>query len=153
MSSATPTEAELSRVFSERIMALPTFVVGCGPFPRGKGRWTVDPETLSPGERHAAASLYLALMTAELLMLAGAAGPTIVEGPFAGNAIYCGALAAITSRDLVPSDSGAGTTLGALMTVTGELPAGLGTPTPAEPLRHPALDSYADEWRRRARSE
>ena len=44
-------------------MALPTFAAGIGPFPHGKGRWTHGPETLSPGEQDAAASLYLALMT------------------------------------------------------------------------------------------
>ena len=131
-------------------MALPTFVAGCGPFPRGKGRWSVDPATLSPGERHAAASLYLALMTAELLMLAGAAGPTIVEGPFAGNAIFCSALAAITGRALEPSDSGTGTLLGALMTATGNLPKRESKRTIAAPFEHPSFRSYVQEWRRAA---
>ena len=104
-----PSALEIKRVLAERIMALPTFVAGCGPFPRGKGRWTTEPAALTPGERNAAASLYLALMTAETLMLAGASGPTIVEGPFARNDIFCGALSAITGRPVEPSDAGTGT--------------------------------------------
>jgi sugar (pentulose or hexulose) kinase len=147
---ATPTDAELNRVLSEGIMALPTFVAGCGPFPRSQGRWTVDAGTLTPGERHAAASLYLALMTAESLILAGAAGPTIVEGPFSGNPIFCGALASLTGRSLQPSDSGTGTLLGALMTATGKLPKRAAEPALARPLDRPALLSYLQEWRRAA---
>lgn len=150
---ATPTDVELSRVLSNGIMALPTFVAGCGPFPRGKGRWTVDPATLSSGERHAAASLYLALMTAESLILAGAAGPTIVEGPFAGNPIFCSALSAITDRPLEPSDSGTGTVLGALMTATGKMPRRPKQPSAVEPLHHPALAGYVHAWRTAARSQ
>jgi sugar (pentulose or hexulose) kinase len=150
---ATPTEAELNRVLSDRVMALPTFVSGCGPFPRGKGRWTVDPATLSPGERHVAASLYLALMTAESLILASAAGPTIVEGPFAGNSIFCSALAAITGRALEPSDSGTGTLRGALMTATGKLPKRESKSVSTTPIEHPALDSYVHAWRTAARSQ
>jgi len=149
---ATPSQAEVSRVLSERIMALPPFVAGCGPFPRGKGRWSVDPATLSPGERHAVASLYLALMTAESLMLAGAAGPTIVEGPFAGNPIFCSALAAIAGRALEPSDSGTGTLLGALMTATGALPKRPARRAAIEPLSHPALPGYVQSWRTAARA-
>ncbi len=114
--------ADLDRVLADRIMALPAFTPGVGPFPNGKGRWTHDPDALSPGERNAAASLYLALMTAESLSLVGAGGPTIVEGPFARNPVFCSALAAITGRPLEPSDSGTGTMLGTLMTATGELP-------------------------------
>ena len=138
-------------MLSERIMALPTFVSGCGPFPRGKGRWTHDPLALSSGERNAAASLYLALMTAESLMLAGASGPTIVEGPFARNDLFCGALSAITGRPVEPSDAGTGTMIGTLMTATGELPRRAARPRAIEPLKHAALESYVAEWRRLAR--
>ena len=143
---------EIERVLSERIMALPTFVAGCGPFPRGEGRWTNEPAALAPGERNAAASLYLALMTAETLMLVGAAGPTIVEGPFARNEIFGGALAAITGRPVEPSDAGTGTTLGTLMTATGVLPKRPEARNVA-PLPDPALSSYVEAWRAAARSE
>jgi sugar (pentulose or hexulose) kinase len=146
-----PSETEIAHVLTEKIMALPTFVAGCGPFPRGKGRWSQDPATLSPGERNAAASLYLALMTAESLMLAGASGPTIVEGPFARNNLFCSALSAITGRPVEPSDAGTGTMLGTLMTATGTLPKGAASPSAIEPLKHPALEGYVAGWRELAR--
>ncbi len=145
-----PSEAELDRVLREKVMALPTFVAGCGPFPRGTGRWSQDPATLTPGERNAAASLYLAMMTAESLMLVSASGPTIVEGPFARNALYCGALSTITGRPVEPSDSGTGTMLGALMTVTGELPHRRALPAAVAPLSHPAFMDYVARWRKEA---
>jgi sugar (pentulose or hexulose) kinase len=85
-------------------------------------------------------------------MLAGAAGPTIVEGPFAGNPIFCSALSAITGRPLEPSDSGTGTVLGALMTATGKLPHRPKQPSAVEPLHHPALAGYVHAWRTAARS-
>ena len=141
-----PSKAELDRVLNERIMALPTFVPGVGPFSKGKGFWSVDPASLSAGERHTAASLYLALMTAESLACAGAAGPSVIEGPFARNALFCSALATITGRAVEPSDSGTGTMLGALMTVTGRLPRRPRT-QPALPLVHPALSDYVRGWR------
>ncbi len=134
-------------------MALPTFSPGTGPFAHGKGRWTHRPETLSPSERDAAASLYLALMTAESLSLIGAGGTTIVEGPFARNDLYCRALAAITGRPVEPSDSGTGTMLGTLMTATGKLPAHFAPHAAARPLKHAALMSYVEAWRRAARGD
>ena len=84
-SSAEPSEAEVSRVIAGKVMALPTFAPGTGPFGRGAGRWTADAAGLSPGERVAAASLYCVMVTETCLSLAGADGPVIVEGPFARN--------------------------------------------------------------------
>jgi sugar (pentulose or hexulose) kinase len=149
--AASPSADEIERVLAAPIMALPTFSPGTGPFPHGNGRWTHPPETLSPGEVNAAASLYLALMTAESLKLIGAGGTTIVEGPFARNALYCQVLAAITGRPVEPSDAGTGTMLGTLMTATGKLPARAAAP-PSPPLSHPRLTAYAEAWRSAARS-
>jgi sugar (pentulose or hexulose) kinase len=147
----TPNNTELARVLGERIMALPTFVTGCGPFPSRSGGWSHDPAALAPGERTAAASLYLALMTAESLMLVGASGPTVVEGPFARNTLFCSALSAITGRRVEPSDSGTGTMIGTLMTATGRLPARRPA-SQIEPLADPALASYVEDWRTQARA-
>jgi sugar (pentulose or hexulose) kinase len=148
--SALPSTADIDRVLRERIMALPTFTPGVGPFPKGKGRWTQPPESLSAGERNAAASLYLALMTAETLKLIGAGGTMIVEGPFARNALFSSALAAITGRPVEPSDSGTGTLLGTLMTATGTLPKGSGPHPNAAPLKHAKFADYVAAWRSRA---
>jgi sugar (pentulose or hexulose) kinase len=147
-----PSAGDVERVLAERIIALPTFAAGVGPFPNGKGHWTQPTETLSPGERNAAASLYLALMTAESLSLAGAGGPTIVEGPFGRNDLYCRALSAITARPVEPSDSGTGTMLGTLTTATGKLPAHFAPHGAATPLTHPALAAYVEAWRVAARA-
>lgn len=147
-----PSADELDRVLSERIMALPTFTPGIGPFPHGKGRWTHLPDTLSPGERDAAASLYIALMTSESLSLIGAGGQAIVEGPFARNDLYCRALSAITARPVEPSDTGTGTMLGALMTATGKLPSHFAPHEASAPLRHRALAAYVEVWRQEART-
>jgi sugar (pentulose or hexulose) kinase len=145
--------ADLDRVLAERIMALPTFVPGVGPFPQAEGRWTHAPEKLTLGERMVAASLYEALVTAESMAIAGAAGPVIVEGPFGKNHMFCSALAAIRGTSVAPSGGRTGTTLGAALL-------GGGSParrplefTPVEPLRHSAFVAYAAEWREAARRE
>ena len=72
---AEPSAADIDRVIARQVMALPTFVPGVGPFPTARAAGRANPATLSPGERNAAASLYLALMTAESMACAGAAGP------------------------------------------------------------------------------
>jgi sugar (pentulose or hexulose) kinase len=147
-----PSAGDLDRVLTECVMALPAFTPGIGPFPRGKGRWTLPPETLTAGERDAAASLYLALMTAESLSLVGAGGPTIVEGPFARNDLFCRALSAIIARPVEPSDTGTGTMLGTLMTATGELPPHFAPHEASAVLKHPALAAYVEAWRAAARA-
>jgi sugar (pentulose or hexulose) kinase len=147
---AEPSDTDIARVVAERVMALPTFVKGVGPFPHGEGRWTRPPETLSPGERSAAASLYLALVTAESLGCAGAAGPTIVEGPFARNRLYGSALAAILGRPVLPSSGTGGTSLGAAHLFN---PADASPPAGdqrAAPLALDGLADYIRAWRGQA---
>jgi sugar (pentulose or hexulose) kinase len=150
--AAAPSEAETARVLGEAVMALPTFSPGTGPFPDGTGRWTVDPDTLSPGERTAAASLYCALMTAEMLGRMAADGPTIVEGPFARNRLFLEALGALTGRPVLASDGATGTSAGAALLAAhnparrgsgiGYAPVGVAQGF-AAPLR-----SYAQRWHR-----
>jgi sugar (pentulose or hexulose) kinase len=138
---------ELDRVISERIMALPSFTPGVGPFPKAQGRWTADPDTLSPGERSVAASLYLALMTAECLAVAGAKGPIVVEGPFTANHLYAAALAAVTGAPVAPSRERTGTTLGAALLATGKPVGRPPLQAEVEPLAHPAFSTYVQAWR------
>jgi sugar (pentulose or hexulose) kinase len=149
--AATPAPADVESVLVRRIMALPTFVPGVGPFPRGTGRWSVDAGSLAPGERSAAASFYLALVTAESILAAGAAGPVIVEGPFASNALYCAALSAVTGAAVAPSGRRTGTTVGAAMLATGKPIGSVSAPSPVERLQHPALAGYVEAWRAAAR--
>ena len=103
----------IDRVIAQTIMALPTFAPGSGPFPRATSRWSQNPATLTPAERLAVASLYEALMTATCLDLLGAQGRTVVEGPFARNALFCDALARLTGRAVLAAEGSTGTSAGA----------------------------------------
>lgn len=150
--SVEPDPADLDRVLSGRIMALPSFAPSSGPFPARKGRWTTNPEMLSPGERSAVASVYLALMTAECLAVAGAAGSIIIEGPFTANRIFAAALSAIAGMPAAPSGARTGTTHGAALLATGEPAHAQGHPAAVEPLTHPDLASYTEAWRRAVRA-
>jgi sugar (pentulose or hexulose) kinase len=150
--AANPAASDIDRVLAERIMALPTFVSGVGPFPRANGRWTAAPDALSPGERVAAASLYLALVTAESMQVAGAAGPVLLAGPFGANQLYCAALSAIVGAPVLPSGARTGTTAGAVLLATGEPAKGVPPPAPVEPLRHAGLTAYVEAWWRAART-
>jgi sugar (pentulose or hexulose) kinase len=146
--AGAPSPAELDAVLRSGVMALPTFAPGNGPFAGRTGAWTADPAALAPGERCAAASLYCALVTLAAMTAADASGPIVVEGPFAQNALYCAALAALGGRPVSASRGRAGTIRGAAMLVARSLP-----PLAAEecrPLDHPLLGRYAAEWRRRA---
>jgi sugar (pentulose or hexulose) kinase len=113
--------------------------------------WTDDPAALAPGERIAAASLYCALLAATCHELAGAGGPVLVEGPFARNRIFLGALAALISAPVIAQPDATGTTAGAALLAFGPGARVVFTdPLPAEPL--PVnLGDYARQWRERAR--
>jgi sugar (pentulose or hexulose) kinase len=117
--NAGPAAADVARVVSGKIMALPSFAAGTGPFGRSSGRWSQDPSGLSEGERAAAASLYAALVTEACLSLAGAEGPVVVEGPFAGNATFLGALAQFVPRPVIVRPDATGTTDGAALLAFG----------------------------------
>lgn len=145
----TPDAAALARVIRDGVMVLPTFVKGCGPYPQGEGRWTADPASLSPAERTAAASLYAALVTARSLEVAGAAGPVIVEGPFARNRLFAEALARLTGRPVIPSSGATGTSAGAALLALGPeatLPEASDEPV-GESYGLEGFENYAARWR------
>ena len=97
-------------------MLLPSVQPGSGPFPASTARW-IGRTGLSPGERTAAASFYLAMMTATCLALIGAEGPIIVEGPFARNRLFGWVIGTLVGAAF----------MGALPPTTGwPLPTGLG---------------------------
>ena len=98
-----------------------------------------------PLEQNAAASLYTALMTNTCLELIGAAGPTIVEGPFSRNLTYLSALRSLTGREIIASPGSTGTSLGAALLA--------GARCPFKPVSddvaplNEAFDIYARNWR------
>ncbi len=147
--ATTPSLEEIASVIDRRVMVHPTFAPGCGPFPQGHGGWSVDVATLTPGERNAAASLYAALMTGEALAVAGADGPTVVEGPFARNALFVNALARLTHRPVLASGNATGTSTGAALLALGR-DAKIEPPAAVEAgglEGLDGLDAYADDWR------
>lgn len=150
-SGAVPSAAEIGRVLDGAVMALPTFSPGTGPFPAHAGHWTVDPARLSAGERAAAASLYLALMTGEMLDAMAADGPTIVEGPFARNDLFLEALGALTGRPVLASGGTTGTSAGAALLAVRNMDRGRGDvayrqiSVSRDFARH--VSSYGPRWR------
>ena len=111
-----PDEATIAHVLGERIMLTPSVVQDSGPFAGRQPQWTVPRELLSDDEVYAVVSFYLAMMTAECLALTGAENHTVVEGPFAGNALYLRMLAAASGRPVEPiKRSATGTSIGAAL--------------------------------------
>jgi sugar (pentulose or hexulose) kinase len=141
-----PGPAEVARVIGEDIRVQPNFTPGVGPFPDAKGHWTHAPDTLTPGERTAAASLYLALVTRACLDLCGLGREIVIEGPLARNALFGQALARLTGVPVRASGDATGTSLGASMLFgagKGHAVAGAA----ATPLDGAGFDAYAARWR------
>lgn len=111
-----PSLSESTGIFDEvlkrGIMASPSAVPGCGPYPDRSLRW-VNTEGASSEARYVAACLYAALMTETCLDLLGAGGPIIVEGPFAANSFYLSALAGFSEREVIAVSGSTGTASGA----------------------------------------
>lgn len=145
--AVTPVAADVDAVISGDVQALPSFMAGVGPFPDHVGRWTGDLGTLSPGERTAAVSLYLALVTQTCLGLCGLGKQIIIEGPLARNQLFAAALARLTGVPVQASGDATGTSLGASMLFGGG--GGSATGTPIAPLEHEGFDAYAARWRAR----
>ncbi|ODT72144.1 MAG: carbohydrate kinase [Pelagibacterium sp. SCN 63-23] len=143
-----PGAAEIDSVLDHAIQVLPSFVPGVGPYGERKGSWTVDPATLSPGQRYVAASLYLALMARACLDLCGLGRTITVEGPLARNLLFGAALARLAGVSVHASGDSTGTSLGASLLFGGVLPETSGSHA-LKPLQHPAFDAYVAAWRRR----
>jgi sugar (pentulose or hexulose) kinase len=140
-----PTAEEIMRVLANTVMLLPAVEPSTGPFQGRIARWTSSRKTLSNGERMAALSFYLALMTDTCLSITGAQGPIIVEGPFARNAAYCMMLEAATGRPVIAqTGSATGTAIGAALLCAPSIePAKV----PHRPRINAEADMYAALWR------
>lgn len=142
-------EEDVTALFASGALALPSFVANGGPFPGVPGR-VVGALPQRPGARAALASLYAVLVTDYLLTKLGAdAGAVVVEGSFAGNDVFCSALAALRpGQAVLLSPDTAGTAYGA----------GLLATWPQAPTRPPmkqarpladaeGLLAYRERWR------
>lgn len=110
---AIATDGDAAAVLQSQLMLLPSVIPDSGPFQGRQHRWTATPDTA--GQREAALSFYLALMTATGLGAIGAQGPTVVEGPFTANRHYLSMLATATGRSVIPAPSRTGTAVGTAM--------------------------------------
>ena len=144
-----PSEADIARVLDERIMALPSFTEGIGPYGTHAGDWSHNPDGLTDGVRTAAASLYLALVTQTALELIGADGPVVVEGPLAHNPLFCAALEGVVERPVEPASGTMGSSIGAALLTLGQDAPSKPVPAPSR-AGYPRLDglkTYAQTWR------
>ena len=137
-------EASLKSVIAKGMMLLPSIVSGSGPFPDKTACWIGD-DNATVAERHAAAALYLALMTEFSLSLIGRKGPVLVEGPFASNALYLKALAGFADTEVIAVSGSTGTSAGAAL-LTGTRPPG-GRERHFAPGVIEGLGSYRKAWK------
>ncbi|RWO43611.1 FGGY-family carbohydrate kinase [Mesorhizobium sp.] len=139
------TEADIATVLARKTSLLPSTQQGSGPFPHHRAAW-LDADGINGGQRFAAISFYLALMTATCLDLIDAGGPMTVEGPFARNRLFTRMLAAATARAVIASEAATGTSIGAALLASDQ-----GTVQGAgerfEPPVDPAWADYARSWR------
>ncbi|TIL73494.1 MAG: carbohydrate kinase [Mesorhizobium sp.] len=139
------TEADIATVLARKTSLLPSTQQGSGPFPHHRAAW-LDADGINGGQRFAAISFYLALMTATCLDLIGAGGPTTVEGPFARNRPFTRMLAAATARAVIASEAATGTSIGAAL-LASEHGTIQGAGERFEPPADPAWADYARSWR------
>lgn len=144
---ASADASHLSAVLDSELMVLPSFAAG-GPFqalpPAGLPE-RID--ELDTARRHAIAALYCALVTDVCLEGIGATGTVIVDGTFAGNAVYLGALAALREKNPICASCIAdGTTVGSASVVFRER--GLERRhRPVAPMLEDAVRRHRDRWR------
>ncbi|MEO0979235.1 MAG: FGGY-family carbohydrate kinase [Pseudomonadota bacterium] len=145
--------SDAEAVLDKHIMLFPAVEARSGPFQGKDAYWNVDEAGLSDGERFAAVSNYLALVTAEMLAMIGADGPVIVEGPFAKNDCFLTMLQTAAQRPVeTQTTSATGTAIGAALLVSSD---GDGSRRARKPSRadaapaasKPALEAYAKAWR------
>lgn len=141
-----PTAADIAEVLESRLMLLPSVDTANGPFQGRTARWQPEEPAPGTGTRTAAASFYLALMTATALDQIGHRGPAVVEGAFARNGAYLSMLAAATGGPVLAAPSSTGTSAGAALLFS---PPGAAVALPqAQPAAHlPGARAYARAWR------
>ena len=141
-----PTVDALIEVLTRGSIALPSFA-SAGPYSGRPGKLE-GVEDLDASQRAALATLYSALMTAQLIESLGTAGEIFVDGPLARNSLFASLLGACVPVGTVRTyPEGGGTRVAAHL-------AGLPSPQPGAlrnvtPLRIPGLLEYQANWRHR----
>lgn len=129
------------------VYILPSQVSQTGPFPDAEGKWSGSSKGLSDQARICAVAMYLAMMSAECLALAGAMGPSFIEGPLAHDALFADMLSVATDREVFVSESMTGTSVGAAMLVASPSQTAFNSSVNPGGLRRPLLARYAERWR------
>lgn len=140
-----PTLDAVIGVLSEGAIALPSFA-SAGPFAGRAGR-IENGNSLTGSQRTALATLYSALMTAQLVESLGAAGEIFVDGPLARNPMFGRLLAACVPVGTVRTYPEGGTRVAAHL--AGMRSPAAGALTTLVPLRLPGLLEYQANWRHR----
>ncbi len=141
-----PSVDALIEVLTRGSIALPSFA-SAGPYSGRPGKLEAA-EDLDASQRAALATLYSALMTAQLIESLGTAGEIFVDGPLARNPLFASLLGACVPVGTVRTyPEGGGTRVAAHL-------AGLPSPQPGAlcnvtPLRIPGLLEYQANWRHR----
>jgi L-fuculokinase len=144
--SDEPTIDALIEVLTRGAIVLPSFA-SAGPYSGRRGS-VEGAEDLNGPQRAALATLYSALMTAQLLDLLGTAGEIFIDGPLARNPLFGGLLGACVPVGTVRTyPEGGGTRVAAHLA---------GLPSPQQgvlrnvvPLRIAGLLEYQANWRHR----
>jgi L-fuculokinase len=139
-----PSLGDLDSVLAQDAVAWPSFTPTGGPFQGRIGR-IERAERLTTGGLAALATLYLALVTDEMLGLLGARGDIAIEGPLATNPLFGPILAAFRPEQRVlRSSDHAGTLGGALVLVGSE--SRPGSDEAAAPIEDKRLERYRERW-------
>ncbi len=140
-----PSQKDVADILDKSIMLLPAVEASSGPFQGRQMQWLGDEKSLTSGQRSAALSFYLALVTSTCLKLIDGTGPTIVEGPFAQNVEFISMLKTVTTRPVFTSKAVTGTSIGAaLLFKTDQTPSALTEFEEADVCQK--LKNYADLW-------
>ena len=141
--AAGDTSALVSHYLRNRVMALPTFSRGGGPFAKLQGQLKGD---IQPGTGAIVASLYCALMLDYQLTAINCRGDIIIEGAFLKNPLLCGLLAQLRApQQLLLSEDDTGTVTGCAILASGNTAANIPL-TPCDPYEYPELLDYRRDW-------
>ena len=139
--------AATQETLSSHVMLLPAVLPDTGPFQGSNSRWVGAEPPAASEARAIATAFYLALVTAECLLLTGHVGQIVVEGPFAKNQPYLAMLAAATGSEVRLAASQTGTSIGAALLVTGDPGVVDTTPLAITNDLLSRLSAYAVIWR------
>ncbi len=150
-SAGAATAEAAGLIVAREVFALPSFTDSGGPMPGTGGRGRIEGTVGGEAERTSLASIYCALMCSQSLDAIGSSGDIVVDGPFSGNRLFLGVLAALRGgQRVLASDLADGTTAGAAligMMRDGAIPAARVDLRPVDPIDLQGLAAYQAKWR------